>query len=545
MIYLATLLFSLFLTIALIPFFRRVAVHLQAFDMPNERKVHPYPIPRSGGIAMAIGIFIPVMLWVPGGAFIRSILMGTGIVVLFGLIDDFKDLNYRIKFAGQIAAALVVIFYGGLKITSLGMLLPDEVLLPDWLAIPLTLIVIVGVTNAINFADGLDGLAGGICILSFLCTGFLAYQCGNIDILILSIAVVGAIFGFLRFNTFPAELFMGDAGSQMLGFMAITLLLGLTQANTPLSPLMPLVLLGFPILDTLYVMLSRIVRGQSPFVPDKNHFHHKLMSLGFYHTESVFIIYVLQSVLVVAAFLLRFHSDWLLLSLYLVFAGAVLAGIAVAGRSGWQVARYDFVDIVVKGKLQRLRGKKLPIKISFRAVNFGLPALLIFACCITQDVPNYLTLSSLGFILLIGAFWFLKREWLIGALRACLYASIPFIVYISESNMVSWMDETPLRLYNLTFVVLAFLVLVTLKFTRRKKGFKGTPMDFLIIFFALVIPNLSDQGINNYHLGMLAAKIIAFLFSYEVLIGELRGEYNKLAVWTVVAMGVVVLKGTF
>ncbi len=161
----------MFITIALVPFFRGLAVKINALDVPNERKVHKYPMPKSGGIAMALGAFIPILLWFPSGNFTRATIIGAGIVVLFGLLDDMKDLGFKTKFAGQFAAALIVIIYGGVKIKSLGMLLPDGVLLPDWLAMPLTFIVIVGITNAINLSDGLGGLAGGISLLSFLCIG--------------------------------------------------------------------------------------------------------------------------------------------------------------------------------------------------------------------------------------------------------------------------------------------------------------------------------------------------------------------------------------
>ena len=288
----------MFITIALVPFFRGLAVKINALDVPNERKVHKYPMPKSGGIAMALGAFIPILLWFPSGNFTRATIIGAGIVVLFGLLDDMKDLGFKTKFAGQFAAALIVIIYGGVKIKSLGMLLPDGVLLPDWLAMPLTFIVIVGITNAINLSDGLDGLAGGISLLSFLCIGYLAYSAGNFSIALLSAATVGAIFGFLRFNTYPATVFMGDAGSQLLGFMAITFSLKLTQGNAPLSPILPLLLLGFPVLDTITVMFERVTNGKSPFVADKNHLHHKLMRLDLFHTEAVLSIYVLQAFLV-------------------------------------------------------------------------------------------------------------------------------------------------------------------------------------------------------------------------------------------------------
>ena len=332
-------------------------------DVPNHRKVHSCPMPKSGGIAMALGALIPVLLWAPGGEFVRAVLIGAGIVVFFGLMDDFRDLGYKAKFTGQCAAALIVIIYGGVKIKSLGMLLPGDMLLSDWLAIPLTLIVIVGVTNAVNLSDGLDGLAGGSSLLSFLCIGYLAYLGENIVIAMMSVAVIGAIFGFLRFNTYPANLFMGDSGSQLLGFSGITLLLALAQGNTPLSPILPLIVLGFPVLDTLTVMSERLAEGRPPFIADKNHFHHKLMRLGFFHTEAVFIIYILQAFLVTCALLFRFYSEWFLLTGYLICSGLILSGFFIADRSHWKFKRYDLLDTFIKGNLRKLKEKNIFIKV--------------------------------------------------------------------------------------------------------------------------------------------------------------------------------------
>jgi UDP-GlcNAc:undecaprenyl-phosphate GlcNAc-1-phosphate transferase len=156
-------------------------------------------------------------------------------------------------------------------------------------------------------------------LLSFVCMAFVAFLTGQGFVLMAAAAVIGAIFGFLRFNTHPAVVFMGDTGSQLIGFLAICLSLQLTQGESPVSRLFPLLLLGFPVLDTLTVMTERIAEGRSPFKPDKKHFHHKLMNLGLYHTEAVFAIYLIQAVLVTSAFFLRFYSEWVILSVYAVF----------------------------------------------------------------------------------------------------------------------------------------------------------------------------------------------------------------------------------
>ena len=278
------------------------------------------------------------------------------------------------KFAAQIAAALIVTCYGGVWIRDLGALLPEGLHLPGWIGIPLTVIVIVGATNAINLSDGLDGLAGGISIMSFICIAYLAYLGGDLMVVLLSIAMIGAIFGFLRFNTYPATLFMGDAGSQFLGFWAISLSLKITQADHGFNRLLPMMLLGMPILDTISVMLGRIASGKSPFMPDKNHLHHRFMKLGLSHSETVFLIYALQACMVTSAYLMRTGTEWLVLASCLCFGAAVLLGLAEAKRTGWLVKRHSFLETLTRS----IKNRNIIIKTSFKVCETGLALLLGF-----------------------------------------------------------------------------------------------------------------------------------------------------------------------
>jgi UDP-GlcNAc:undecaprenyl-phosphate GlcNAc-1-phosphate transferase len=175
MIYFSTLFLSLFLTIAVMPLARKFCLMIHAVNFPGGRKIHACPIPKGGGIAMAVGSLLPVILWTIPDTFLKATLLGAGVVLLCGLVDDLKPLEYKAKFAAQLAGALIVVLYGGVEIRKLGLLLPEGVLLPEAVAVPLTILVIVGVTNAVNLADGLDGLAGGICLLSFCCIGYLTF----------------------------------------------------------------------------------------------------------------------------------------------------------------------------------------------------------------------------------------------------------------------------------------------------------------------------------------------------------------------------------
>ena len=410
MIFLSTLLISVFTTIALIPVFSSLAVHMRILDIPDERKVHSRPIPRSGGLAMALGALIPIVLWLPFDGSLKAIVAGTAIVVIFGFIDDARGLSYLWKFAAQIAAALVVTCYGGVWIRDLGALLPEGVHLPVWIGIPLTVIVIVGVTDAINLSDGLDGLAGGISIMSFICIAYLAYLGGDLMVVLLSVAMIGAIFGFLRFNTHPATLFMGDAGSQFLGFWAVSLSLKITQADLGFNRLLPMMILAMPILDTISVMLGRIASGKSPFVADKNHLHHRFMKLGLSHSETVSLIYALQACMVTSAYLMRTSAEWFALASCLCFGATVLLGLAEAKRTGWLVKRHSFLETLI----QSIKSRNIIIKTSFTVCEAGLALLLVLTAVLPLEVPIYVSALSSGLIGLIVLTWFMKKRWIGG-----------------------------------------------------------------------------------------------------------------------------------
>ena len=544
MIYFSTLLSSIFITVSLIPIMIKLADKYQMVDIPDVRKIHTIPVPRIGGLAMALGASVPVILWSAADDFLRAYFIGAGVLVLFGLVDDMKGLGHKAKFAGQIVAALVAVLYGGVRIVSLGSLLPDWMQLPEWFAAPLSLVAVVGVTNAINLADGLDGLAGGISLLSFWVIGYLAYLVGSDSVVLLSLALAGAIFGFLRFNTHPASLFMGDTGSQLLGFSAVVLAMKITQGDTPLSPVLPLIILGFPVLDTLTVMVERIREGRHIFSADMDHFHHRLIRLGLSQSEAVFAIYVIQSMMIVSAMLFRYQSEWLLLAGYFVFSVVIISGFAIADHNALRLRRSYKIENAVKGKLRTFRDNNWTIKISFSMSKLIIPLLFIFSCFLPARVPFYVAVMSSCFGLFIaGTFVFFRKKYLGGCLRLVLYLTIPIVLYLASEGMTAWMNDDLLLLYRSCFGIVALLMILTVRFTRRKKGFRVSTMDFLIIFIAIIVPNLTGQFVQSQNLGLLAVEIIVFFFGYEVLINEVREKFNVLAISTLAAVVVLGVRG--
>jgi UDP-GlcNAc:undecaprenyl-phosphate GlcNAc-1-phosphate transferase len=542
MVFLSTLIASVLLTAISVPFLSRLAQRYNLVDMPDERKLHTQAIPYVGGLAMALGTFVPLLYWCADDHFVRAYLLGSSVLLIFGVIDDYGDLSPRWKLLGQGIAALIAFYWGDVQITHLGLLAPDGFVLPLWCALPLTLLAIVGVTNAINLSDGVDGLAGGISLLFLSFISYLAYSHGNSVIALIGLALCGAIFGFLRYNTYPATIFMGDAGSQLLGYSAITLVLHLTQANDALSPFLPLIILGFPVLDTLTVMTERIRRGSSPFSADNNHFHHILLRLGLQQTESVLVIYSIQVLLIALAFLFRYYSDWLLLGGYLLFSGAVLTVFSFVRRGNRQPQRLKLL-VKVKEYLRWLRDETECVKYTFRLLKIGMLGVLLLTVLLAGTIPGNVSLCAAVAITVLTLIYFYAPQLLEGYIRVVLYLLIPVVIYYSEINLEGGVAVISARLYNVLFAILAVLNILVSKITRRKQGFKSTPLDFLILILVLVVPNLPDSDPQDFHLGMIAAKIIVCYFSCEVILAEVRGSFRRVALSTLAALLLLAVKG--
>jgi len=535
---------SLFLTIALVPVFKRLAFRMHIVDIPDARKVHVTPMPKTGGISMAVGILIPLLIWVVRDDFVSSVLLGTLVIIIFGIIDDIKPLKASQKIIPQIAAALIVIFMGGVKITCLGALLPEHCILPWFISIPLTLLVILGVTNAINLADGLDGLAGGISMLSFLLIAFLSYMCGNMQIALMSMAIVGGILGFLRYNTYPAILFMGDAGSQMLGFLLIVFAIVLTQTNTPYSKILALPIIGFPILDTLSVMVERIIKKRSPFAPDKNHFHHRLLRFGFFHTEAVFIIYIIQACFIFLALKFRFYSDWIHILGFTILSIIILLTVFFARINNWEFKRKGNFDTKVKNPLKILKDKYIFIRVSFGGLRYGFPLLLAFQVIIPKQIPLFFSgVAAVLFFIVAGSYYFEFIKFKENILRFSTYLVVPLLIYLTDKDPALWMTGYWQNINNIAFICIVMFILLTMNLTRRQKGFKISSMDILVFIVILVFPNLPSMQFTQVHIGTILAKILIIFFCHDVIIGELRKRSGIMAKSMLGILGILVLRG--
>ena len=283
---------SLFLTVLV----KRVAEHIGAMDMPNERKVHKVPMPRVGGLAIFGAFLIGYMLYGTVSTQMLSVLIGGFIIILTGIVDDINPLKARHKFLFQLVAAFIVVAYGKLFFTNLT-ILGYTFIFPEWINMLLSIFFIVSIVNAINLVDGLDGLCAGISSIYFATIailGIVLNKLGGLDI-ILSLIMLGSTLGFLYHNFPPAKIFMGDTGSMFLGFMiAIISLLGYKVA-TVTSIIVPIIILFIPIFDTVIAMIRRTLKHESIGTPDKEHLHHQLLRMTSSQTKTVLLIYFINS----------------------------------------------------------------------------------------------------------------------------------------------------------------------------------------------------------------------------------------------------------
>lgn len=532
---------AMFGTMLLIPPLMRMATRLNIVDLPDPRKVHASPVPRIGGIAMIVAAVALILVWTPLTQPVRWYLVGVGIIAAFGIWDDRSELNYRLKFLGQLLAILCVVIGGGVTIHFVPFAGVDAV--PAWISLPLTVFALLGITNAINLADGLDGLAGGTTFISIAVIALLAVMAGDTTLLLLCSAILGSIVGFLRFNTHPAVVFMGDAGSQFLGFSAGVLVIILTQASNPaMSPVIPLLILGLPILDTLVVMGQRVYEGRSPFKPDKNHIHHRLLGLGFDQYEAVVIIYAIQSVMVTSAVLMRYETDALNAIWFAFCCAGVLLFIRLADRAGWRAHRLAQSNgrSPLATFAERVKGTGMLVRVPLFYIGVSIPGYLLYIIWQAKGVPNdaVLTLAALLAVMVLLLFAERFRPWITVADRIVICTTITAGVYYGLDS--SDAEQQVLRLENLVFVGLVVALFLLYRYSTRR-SFKASPMDFLVIFAVMVLPNLLGQYITQTRLSEVATKAILLYYGVEFAISQLAGHtrWVRIAAITVLAFFVM------
>lgn len=300
-----------------------LAHKIKAIDIPkDERRVHKKPIPLIGGLAIFYGFVISVLCFAVIDRQVMGILLGSVIIVTVGVIDDMRDLSAKLKLLFQIIAAAIVIYFG-VEIEYVANPFakwfgPQYINLGLW-SIPITMIWIIGVTNAVNLIDGLDGLACGVSTIASVALLSMTLLSQNLNAAIITAALAGAGFGFLPYNFNPAKIFMGDTGSTFLGFvLACISIQGIMKMYALISIAVPVLILGLPIFDTLFAIMRRIAKKKPIMAPDRGHLHHRLLDMGFSQRQTVTILYTLTSILCLTAVVMSLKDA--MRGLILVFA---------------------------------------------------------------------------------------------------------------------------------------------------------------------------------------------------------------------------------
>jgi UDP-GlcNAc:undecaprenyl-phosphate GlcNAc-1-phosphate transferase len=294
----------------LVPYAERLAFRVGAIDPPKERGLHDRPMPRLSGLAIFAGIEVAGWIFLPADGETRSILLGAAAIAAVGVVDDVQPLPALPKLIGQVAAATIPVA-GGVRV--------DVLTLPfiggfdlDWIAYPLTVIGIVAVVNVINFIDGVDGLAAGVCTIAAIALAIIALSLERNAAGVLAALTAGGALGFLRHGFPPASSFMGDTGSNLLGYLlAVASVQGALKTNAVVALVFPLVVLAVPILDTGFVVAKRLKYRQPIYQADAWHFHHRMANIGFSQRRTLAYLYSWTLVLAGLALALRFvpYSD--------------------------------------------------------------------------------------------------------------------------------------------------------------------------------------------------------------------------------------------
>lgn len=515
---------ALFAALLAVPSLRNWAFDSGTLDLSDERKVHKGEMPRLGGVAIFLAFVFSLLLFVEMSAALRGILAGAMVLFVTGLIDDLVGLSPKKKFVGEIFGTVVTMAVGKLYITDLGNLLGyGDIVLPLWLALPFTLFAVVGVINAINLIDGLDGLSGGVSLIALGAFMLLGYMSGNHEMTLICAALIGALLGFLKYNSYPARIFMGDVGSLVVGFILAFLAVHLTQSpGAQVQPIVPLIILGVPIIDTIWVMGRRLLKGVSPFNADMTHVHHKFLDIGFNHRLSVLVIYGISLFWATIGVTLHETPGWQLL---LLFTGVSLVSYQLLRYIAYR--REDF-SLLVFDTPASLRSTWLFQKmvqvgdLGILVIGTLFIGVLLLAavsgCCVNESALRITLVTLLAGVALLYITrdlanpFFLVYLFLVGLLLTVgmeqARTSLLFTGF-SVGQLSDWLFKA-----MVPFIVLKIV------FKRDNELFLSASLDMLVLAMCVSLALISPQLQVSYNLPVIVGKAIVLFLALKILISR-------------------------
>lgn len=490
---------ALFLSLFVVPVTIVLARKVGAVDFPKERSSHSIPTTRLGGLGIAASLVLSCLMFLPLNAFAWAFLIGLLVIIATGLIDDIADIGARWKFVGQIVAAGAFVLLGGGSLENLGSFLGGGEITPGLFAVPLTIFCMVGGMNAFNLSDGLDGLAGGLAAIAAIFFVNLAWQAGAPDLLLVSVALLGAVIGFLRYNSYPARLFMGDCGSLVLGYVLAAVLVSGSQRDVLAVPLAAWVMVvALPLLDTLLVMARRVRYGFSPFKPDRTHLHHRLMALRLPHPVVVAVIYAAMVAFGMMGLLLLDSPDWYVFAVLLAMGAVLFGGVSAAQHLGLMFR-------ATGGKRPPATGRQWPLfmRLSGAVISSAIPIsiFLVSLLCLPAlffPLPELNRNEALALFMLAGAVVFYSlqhKQASQGMLHGAVYVSIFALFFLY--NLAVAADGHWVNVYLMVISLLA-AVWVAIKIILRRKVvvFRTSGFELLLVFLSWFVPFVLLEGLR-------------------------------------------------
>jgi UDP-GlcNAc:undecaprenyl-phosphate GlcNAc-1-phosphate transferase len=520
----------------MVPFVARLSVRIGLLDKPGARKIHNLATPRLGGIAIFCSLLFTIILYSPINQQVKGILAGAIIIFLTGLADDLTNLSPRQKFAGEFLAAGLAVFMGGVCVRHLGNPFGMGIIELGPMAVPFTLIGIVGLINAINLLDGLDGLAGGVCAIACVTFAILAFITGNTALLVLVVSLLGALLGFLRYNHYPAVIFMGDSGSLLLGYcMGVFSVLLATGGAREVSPYIPLLVLGVPILDTVVVMINRKRAGKRLFSPDQSHLHHRLLDLGIGHRATVLIVIGMSYLLSLIAITGLKLNDSVLLALFLIGASTVYGTLSYLTHDGWR-ERFDLSNdqsLHVTKNLRSLVHRTGYVTAVIKSLLLGV--ILMPACISYRDICSLSILPVLIVIVML-CLYVAQFSWHNLFLQICIYFSAAFMVLVVENlGRDEQLFGVPMYIVShVIFLILLVLVGIKVLIRNRISRLIVSPFEYLIMLIVLTVPLLPQSVVGPYHLATVAAKSVILFAAFKLVLMR-RIQSNRRVILLVLA----------
>lgn len=537
---------ALFTAMIMVPFLQRWALDTGAVDIPDARKVHSRAVPRIGGVAICMAWLFSLLVYMDLAREVRGILAGSLIIFFTGFIDDIYGLTPKKKFLGQIIACLVTIIVGHISINSLGNLFGfGNLAVPELLSIPFTILAVVGIINAFNLMDGLDGLAAGISAIALTAFMILGYLAGNHLIMALCAALLGGVLGFLKYNIHPARIFMGDTGSLLVGFIIAFLAVLLTQSpGAQVQPLIPFVILGLPIADTIRVMSSRILQKKSPFSPDKTHVHHHFLDLGLNHRRTVIVIYAISLSLTGFALLCRNWSGPALLLTFTATMVCFYSLIALLRRRSRSLQSSGKLSLDILrnapplARLSSAAGHTAPVALTMILVYFLFAALFCGASSsVTAQVGGVLLVACLALL-------YLTRDVRNHFLMAMLAISVLLITFVLNQSAGTEINANTAFQHIRIMFHLFLLGLVALHLLFRvpdEQLLSG--IDYLVIGISAVICITSWQLYASPTLPVSILKGLNIYLALKVVIGKEKLPAQMVVGSVLTVLMVIVIKG--